>query len=248
MVGRGPTRSEVNRAGEKMRRIQRRIQQQGPPDDRQELARQVYPIFAIILLFRAVHQYPLAKATMGLRSVVKSEHCRVEVSQRLKRFNTILDKLEREPSMALSTMQDIGGCRAVLDSIDEVRRVEQRLRKNRAPRRVDDYITRPRSSGYRAVHVVVAYEDRKGEARRIEVQLRTRTMHEWAIAVERLGGRLRQDLKSGSGPPEVLDWLRAISEAMAIEELGGTVAQDRIERLQVLRARAVPFLTGDKPR
>jgi ppGpp synthetase/RelA/SpoT-type nucleotidyltranferase len=245
-VRRGPTKSEVNRAGEKMRRIEREIREQGPPDDRRELVGRVTPHFAVILLFRALHQYPLTKATMGLRSMVKSEHCRVEVSQRLKRFNTILDKLERQPTMTLSRMQDIGGCRAVLDSIDEVRRVEQRLRKNRPPLRVADYISQPRSSGYRAVHVIVTYPDLGGDARAIEVQLRTRTMHEWAIAVERLGGRLRQDLKSGDGPTEVLDWLSAISEAMAIEEQGGTVSPERIERLRELRTHAVPFL--NRPR
>lgn len=70
-------------------------------------------------------------------------------------------------------MQDIGGCRAVLASIDEVRRVEARLRKSRPPVGYSDYVTTPRSSGYRGVHLVVVYD-----GRRIEVQLRTLVMHE----------------------------------------------------------------------
>lgn len=48
-------------------------------------------------------------------------------------------------------------------------------------------------------------------------------MHDWAVTVERLGGRLDVDLKGGIGPPEVLRLLEAISGAMAIEEAGGTV-------------------------
>lgn len=80
--------------------------------------------------FRESHQYPLGKATMGLRSVVPTERCQVEVSQRLKGFTTIIDKLDREPTMQLGNMQDIGGCRAVLATLDELRRVEKRLRKN----------------------------------------------------------------------------------------------------------------------
>ena len=57
--------------------------------------------------------------------------------------------------MQLSSMQDVGGCRAVLASIAEVRRIQRRLSKNRPPLRVSDYIAEPRESGYRGVHVVV---------------------------------------------------------------------------------------------
>ena len=204
----------------------------------------VLEALTVIRSYRAAHQYSLAKATMGLRSAVKTEDCRVEVSQRLKRLVTILDKVTREPTMALANMHDIGGCRAVVDSVDELRRVEHRIRKNRTPIRVADYISSPRTSGYRGVHVVVTYLDRSGQDRAIEVQLRTRTMHEWAISVERLSGRLKEDLKSGSGPIELLDLLSAISEAMAIEEQGGVVSADLLERMRVLRVRAVPYLNG----
>jgi ppGpp synthetase/RelA/SpoT-type nucleotidyltranferase len=236
----GPSKAQVNKAGQTVRRWIREGPNRDINDPRVDLALQV------ILDHRAAYQSPLAKATMGLRSMVKSEGCRVEVSQRLKRMTTIIDKLMREPTMALGNMQDIGGSRAVLDSIDELRRVEQRLRKNRPPLRVSDYISQPRASGYRGVHVVVAYPDKAGDDRGIEVQLRTRTMHEWAITVERMSGRLQQDLKSGYGPDEVLELLGAVSEAMAIEERGGVVGQDLIQRMKQLRTAAVPFITGGK--
>lgn len=194
---------------------------------------------AVLLAHRAAHRLPLTKATMGLRSVVATERCAVEVSQRLRRVPTILDKLVREPTMQLASMQDIGGCRAVLESIDEVRRVQRRLSRNRPPLRVSDYVAQPRASGYRGVHLVVRYDDRS-----IEVQLRTQVMHEWAITVELLGGRLGEDLKSGFGPAPVLGLLEGISEVMAIEEEGGMVPQEALDRLAVLRRVAVPFLEG----
>ncbi|AAT90059.1 hypothetical protein Lxx24254 [Leifsonia xyli subsp. xyli str. CTCB07] len=72
---------------------------------------------------------------MGLRSMIKTEGCQIEVSQRLKRFTTIIDKLTaREQTLALSGMQDIGGCRAILGSVEEIRRVEAR-RAGRVTRR-----------------------------------------------------------------------------------------------------------------
>jgi hypothetical protein len=43
---------------------------------------------------------------MGLRSVVRTEGCNARVSQRLKRWYTIIDKLEREPTMQLANMQE----------------------------------------------------------------------------------------------------------------------------------------------
>jgi hypothetical protein len=42
-------------------------------------------------------------------------------------MSTILDKLERESSLSLDKMQDIGGCRAVLNSLDDLRRLRDRI-------------------------------------------------------------------------------------------------------------------------
>lgn len=226
------TKAQVNKAGRIVRKYLIEEISWGPD---------VEAALEVVYQYRAVHQYPLIKANMGLRSVVKTEDCQGKVTQRLKRFPTILDKLVREPTMQLSTMQDIGGCRAVLTTVDEVRRVEHRLKKNRPPLRYSDYIATPRSSGYRAVHVIVGYLDSGGDERAIEVQLRTSVMHEWAWTVERLGGRLGEDLKSGRGPGEVLSLLRAISEAMAIEEAGGTVPKEHLDTIAQLREVAVPY-------
>lgn len=225
-----PSKSQVNKAGRTLRRYMR-----GDEVEREK----VEGAIGVLVAHRAAFQVPLTKATMGLRSMVKTEECRVDVSQRLKRTNTILDKLLREPTMQLGNMQDIGGCRAVLASIDELRRVEKRLRKRRPPLDSNDYILNPRESGYRGVHVIVAYDDRP-----IEVQLRTRVMHEWAIAVERLGGRLDVDLKSGRGPEPVLALLSVISEAMALEEDGHRVEDDLVSEMNRLRREAQQWIGG----
>ena len=230
--------SQVNAAGRVLRHWYRSLK---AGEQCEDMAR-VHESIRIVLRFRAAHQYPLTKATMGVRSVVKTEHCAVEVSQRLKRLTTIIDKLGREPSLGLATVQDVGGCRALLENVPDLRRVERRLRKNRPPLRDSDYILRPRSSGYRAVHVVVQYPDRGGALRAIEVQLRTKSMHEWAIAVERLSGQEHADLKSGQGPPDVLAFFEAASEAMALEEAGAPVPQQLSDHVTALRVAALHSL------
>jgi putative GTP pyrophosphokinase len=228
------TASQVNKAGRTLRAWVR--------DEIDTTSPAVDAALQVAWTFRAAHAYPLTKATMGLRSVVITERCQLEVSQRLKKMTTILDKLSREPTMQLATMQDIGGCRAVLNGIKEVRRVARRLMVNRPPLRYYDYIDAPRASGYRGVHVVVRYTDDVGDDRSIEVQLRTKAMHDWAVTVERLSGRLRDDLKSGRGPTELLTFLAAISEAMAIEERGEEVPESLNRKVETLRVGAVPYL------
>lgn len=205
---------------------------------------QVQAAFDVILSFRAAHRYPLTKADMGLRSAVRTVGAPCEVSQRLKRLPTIVDKLCRHPTMALARMQDIGGCRAVLRDVQELRAVENRVKRNAVKRTGEiagykDYITQPAQSGYRGVHIIVDYDDRH-----IEVQLRTQLQHQWAYTVERMGSRLGVDLKSGSGPVEVLSLLSAISEAMAFEEIGQVPAPSLQENIARLRRAARPYLEG----
>ncbi len=224
-----PSPSQVKKAGVILRRTWR--------GDR-ELDDKFWTAYDVLVAYRAAYVNALASANMGLRRMVRTEQCQVEVSQRLKRIPTILDKLIREPTLPLSSMQDIGGVRAVLGSIDEVRRVEARVKKNRALLGYADYIVKPRSSGYRAVHLIVEYQGRS-----IEIQLRTRMMHEWAITVERLSGRLGQNLKK-DGEHAIQALMSAISRAMAIEEQGGTVDVALLDEIDTLRARANPYLSG----
>lgn len=228
-----PTKSRVNRAGDTLRSF---TVGEGRLDAVQDA-------LEVLFAWRTSHSKPLQTATMGLRSRVQTEGCQVEVSQRLKRVPTIIDKLYREPRMDLARMADIGGCRAVLNSIDEVKRVEKRLCKKRPPRIYHDYISEPKPSGYRGVHVISEYNGRL-----IEVQLRTRVMHEWAFMVERVTGQIGTDVKSGKGPRVVQDWFQAVSEAMALEEQELTVHDTLAARVAQLRAEAEPFLRAGRHR
>lgn len=189
--------------------------------------------------FRACHAYPLQKVTVGLRSMVSTESDRVVVGQRFKRFPSMIGKLARFPDMSLSRMQDIGGCRAILNNGDEVHRVLRRIRKNWRPpdNRIKDYVKSPAESGYRGIHVIVERDDRL-----IEVQLRTPLQHEWAIAVERVGARTGFELKSGFGPPALLRFFEVASEGMGLEERGETPGEDFKRRYVEARADAAEWI------
>lgn len=227
------SKAQINRAGDTLRKALAR-----EPLEVEEL----FAAFEMLAHWRACHAYPLQKATMGLRSVCKTELTPVKVSQRLKREPTMVDKLARFPKMQLARMTDIAGCRAVFHDVGELRRVQKRLSRNRPPLNVKDYIERPKDSGYRGLHVIVKYDDFP-----IEVQLRTAVQHEWAVTVERFGSRLGTDLKSGVGPPEVLDFFHAVSEALELEERGERVDEVLEARIASLRRSALNYAVGGTP-
>ncbi len=175
----------------------------------------------VVEAFRAAHRAPMASARMGLRSCIDTEGLSAEeLSQRLKRTPTVFDKLRRLPTMKLSSMGDIGGCRAVFATQAEVAGVQARFMRNSARRNgiddtVRDYVKAPRSSGYRAVHLWTRYR-----GLRTEVQLRTRLQHVWATNIEDLTVLTGTDYKSGDGSDEVHAWLRLLSQSYAIAEAG----------------------------
>lgn len=220
--------SKVNRAGKTIRYFL-----EGREADSLKFGEAI----SVIQDFRAAHAEPLTTAGMGLRSMVHTAGYEPHVSQRLKRLPTILNKLGREPTMSLANMQDIGGCRAVLPSVDAVYAVTKNATLRKRQTWMKDYIEAPAKSGYRGIHIVVVYG-----GRRVEVQLRTPAQHDWALTVERLGGRLDKDLKSGRGPDEVLTLLRRISEAMALEENGRAVPSDLAVEIETRRRLAEPLL------
>jgi putative GTP pyrophosphokinase len=233
------SRSAVNRAGDILREL---MAVSGTEALTRIEPERVAAALDTLSEWRALHAKPLQAATMGLRSrVATAGGSQIEVSQRLKRIPTILDKLRREPGMELGRMDDIGGCRAVLRDLDEVRRVQSRYASDPVTVRIKDYILEPKDDGYRAVHVIVKYRER-----RIEVQLRTRIQHEWAYTVEGVTARFGLDVKAGGGPPAVREWFVAVSEAMALEEHGQPVGPELLDRVARLREAARPYLQGSR--
>jgi putative GTP pyrophosphokinase len=111
--------------------------------------------------WRACHGYPINTFQSTLHDKLRNGFSADSiVSQRLKRMPTIIDKLRREPTMQLTTMQDIGGVRAVLRDVGEVNKLVLQYRDSRFKHELcseDDYITKPKQSGYRGVHLIYKY-------------------------------------------------------------------------------------------
>lgn len=234
------SKRSIDRAGNTLRRT---LANDGPPPPAEEIANAI----SLVEAYRRAHGSPMLSARMGLRSCIDTAELEVvELTQRLKRMPTVIDKLRRLPTMKLSRMQDTGGCRAVFKTQEEANLVQERFMANSVQRNgVDDgmrdYLQNPRSSGYRAVHILTRYSDC-----RIEVQLRTRMQHDWAKLVEEVTTITGIDYKSGDGADEVHDWLQLLSRGASFEEAGQDPYEGFEQDYIVARVRAQPFITRQR--
>lgn len=180
--------------------------------------------YSVISNFRSAHSFPLNTLTVGLRRRAKAVSPSFLVAQRIKRLSSIAGKLRRFHKLRLSQMQDIGGCRAVLGSVDEVRAVVESFVSSSIRHELagfDDYIGSPKDSGYRGVHLIYRYvSDRKEtyNGLKIEVQIRSQLQHAWATAVETVGTFIQQALKSSQGEESWLRFFALMGSAIAQRE------------------------------
>lgn len=174
--------------------------------------------------WRAAHSFPLNTIQVGLRRRARGIDEHSLIAQRLKRVSSILQKLQRFPHMKLSRMQDIGGCRAVLNTSADAQKVRLEYTRSRQQHEFvggKDYIAEPKESGYRGIHLVYRYRSDRTPAyngRLIEIQLRSRLQHAWATAVETVGTFLQQSLKASEGSDRWLRFFALTSSAFALVE------------------------------
>src|SRR5581483_3292980 len=170
--------------------------------------------------YRVMHEYPLTKVTVGVRTMLETElgADAPRPAQRFKRMPRILQKLMRFPHMRLSQMEDIGGCRAVFARLEDLRSVEARILHNWPHATTTDYIANPKADGYRCLHIIERRDDRL-----IEVQLRTVRQHEWAETIETWSSRFEDrgwDLKDGEGPADLKRYFAMAAQRLAREDEG----------------------------
>jgi putative GTP pyrophosphokinase len=134
-----------------------------------------------------------------------------------KSTTSIREKLQRE-SVRLSQIQDIAGCRIIVDDVAAQDKVTARIMAEFPRVTMVDRRLNP-SHGYRAVHLIVHCDDKL-----IEIQCRTQMQHLWSQLSERLADVVDPALKYGSGPESALVLLAKTSELVAQSESFGTDA------------------------
>lgn len=182
-------------------------------------AEAIRSIFRVANSWRASHAFPMHRMRSELHGRMSALKIKGLTAARLKQMSSIRGKLGRISSN-LRQMQDLGGCRAILPSIADANALVGAICAgfSHELRREDEYMDKPRSSGYRSHHLVFAFEPREEaeepfRGRLIELQIRSRLQHSWATAVEAVGMYRAENMKAGLGDK---DWLR-LFELMSLE-------------------------------
>jgi hypothetical protein len=156
-----------------------------------------------------------------------------------------MEKLNRIPRLSLATMQDLGGCRAVLSSVEAVDRIAAMYLGEKKPHEIEgeirfkDYIRGPKPDGYRGIHIIgqyrpgsAKYEPWRGQL--VEVQLRSRLQHAFATAVETVTTFLDQPLKFGGGVESWRRFFALMGSALALREGTNPVPSTPADRKEMI--------------
>jgi ppGpp synthetase/RelA/SpoT-type nucleotidyltranferase len=159
-------------------------------------------------------------------------------SSRAKVLGTVIQKLRRQRSCGLSSVQDLVGARVVLEGdLDAQDAAVERFRGALPIRKVIDRRINP-SAGYRAVHAVA-----KVDGIPVEVQFRTELQHTWAQIFEKLADRLGRQIRYAGEPAEpneeIIELMMSLSRNIAsfeefacsevVKQIESDVAEMRID-------------------
>lgn len=192
----------------------------GNPTNEDELGRAL----DVVNNFRSAHAFPLNTIQTFLRTHANTLHIKNITAQRLKRLSSILAKQKLHKYLECWDMQDIGGCRAVVRNLDEVKKMVNAFKSSSIRHKLsheDDYVSNPRDSGYRSWHLVYRYHSVRNNVyngRKIEIQIRTPLQHAWATTVETVDTFTKQALKSSKGKPDWERFFQLMGTEMALRE------------------------------
>ena len=154
--------------------------------------------------------------TGDMRSELKTAGIRAKVLGRAKKPYSIWRKMQ-EKELSFSRLSDIYGFRILTETEEDCYAVLGVIhRRWRAvPGRFKDYISQPKSNGYRSIHTTVS--GRNG--RRVEVQIRTYQMHDVAEAGVAAHWSYRDGVRSEN--PFAVDpteWVAGLTERFQDDE------------------------------
>ncbi len=119
----------------------------------------------------------IPRITEDIRKVLDQAGVEADVIGRQKKPYSVWRKMQ-EKGEAFGRLSDIYGFRIITSSVGECYTVLGAIhqRWNSVPGRFKDYISQPKSNGYRSIHTTVSGRS----AKRVEVQIRTKQMHDVA--------------------------------------------------------------------
>lgn len=160
-----------------------RIGMQSLKDDLEEMAfQELNPdarasIIARLEFLRQQDMDVVGRIEVALRRLLEQSGIIAQVSGRQKRPYSIWRKMQRR-NITFEQLSDVMAFRIIVDNIEECYRTLGLIHCHyrMVPGRFKDYISTPKPNGYQSIHTGVIGPEKQ----RIEIQIRTRAMHEVA--------------------------------------------------------------------
>ena len=140
------------------------------PDEYRRVARQLHET-------RAERETDIAAAQAEVQALLQRAGIQADVQGRPKHLYSIWRKMQGK-HLAFDRVLDLRAVRILVEDIPSCYAAMARVHDAYTPveGEFDDYIAKPKANGYQSLHTVV----RRADGRPLEVQIRTRAMHEHA--------------------------------------------------------------------
>lgn len=186
----------------------------------------------ILNYWRGLHIEPLQRSIEIIDNVLDIKNS-FSIAGRIKKFDTIVNKLHRVSGLKLATMYDIAGCRIVVDDLEEQLQVCDLFQQSTHfdSSKSKDYIKNehPSGSGYRARHLVFKFDDLDcGHTLFSELQIRTKLQHAWATSDELFDRAYKGKVKFGITDTKEKQFFRRASELIKQVELDNDIDEKSI--------------------
>lgn len=183
---------------------------------------------------RIVREHYIDDFVSGLMSEMKVSSINAEVSGRPKHIYSIWRKMQKK-SLAFDELFDVRAVRIIADELQDCYAALGivHTKYKHLPSEFDDYVANPKPNGYQSIHTVILGP----EGKTIEIQIRTKQMHEDSELGVAAHWKYKEGASSGrSGYDEKITWLRKLidwQEEMSdsgemLDELRSQVFDDRV--------------------
>jgi RelA/SpoT family (p)ppGpp synthetase len=144
-----------------------------------------------------------------LRTMLDEAGIRGEVSGRPKHIYSIYKKMRRK-GVSFEQIYDVSAVRIIVEELADCYAALGLVHGSWTPisGEFDDYIAKPKENFYRSLHTAVVGPD----GRPLEIQIRTREMHEWGEFGVAAHWRYKEAKKADRRFDEKVDWLRQLMQ------------------------------------
>ncbi|NOI68396.1 GTP diphosphokinase [Vibrio sp. 99-8-1] len=183
---------------------------------------------------RIVREQYIDNFVSDLMSEIEALNINAEVSGRPKHIYSIWRKMQKK-NLAFDELFDVRAVRIIADKLQDCYATLGivHTKYKHLPSEFDDYVANPKPNGYQSIHTVILGP----EGKTIEIQIRTKQMHEDSELGVAAHWKYKEGASSGrSGYDEKITWLRKLldwQEEMSdsgemLDELRSQVFDDRV--------------------